>query len=467
MIKKYIIQFGLSINVALIIFLMLGCEDKRLDGMVDDQVYLVETGLVHPDTMYNNRSHEDVEIPVYKSGYGQETATVILEEDQAALEAYNLQNGTKYMMLPKHTYTIAKNTYSFAAKDYRGFVTIKFDVNALIDLGDSDDFDYVVPLKVSTVSGVRINEKLDFILVAPIAVRATLSFNTYGDKGMNEEVSANDALQEQEFKVKVGTNCDNADDLSFALDIDQDILTSFDLSGALLAPDDSYVLDAQEYTLPQGVNEREISIKIKTEKFFKNGSWLFGDYVIPLRISKVSKYHLDPIKSIRLFKFKIMAPEIDRSIWAILDWNSSIIEEPQYAGLERGPDKVLDGDQNTFWGSKWDEPKPFPYYFTFDMKKEYKLTKFALFKPLGNNAAWRGLFKKGYLEVSLDNSIWHKAMDWEVVSNAPREEYFNVPLTKARYVRLVITEAFEYADGGLNPASGARLDLAEFKVWGY
>jgi uncharacterized protein YjdB len=80
-----------------------------------------------------------------------------------------------------------------------------------------------------------------------------------------------------------------------------------------------------------------------------------------------------------------------RTDWEIIDWNSCISEESQYVSLNRIPENMLDGNVATFWGSKWDAPKPLPYYFIFDMKKEYKIYKISFTKP---NDSWRGNLKK-------------------------------------------------------------------------
>ena len=154
---------------------------------------------------------------------------------------------------------------------------------------------------------------------------------------------------------------------------------------------------------------------------------------------------------------------LNRSDWEIVEWNSCICEEPQYAGLNRTPEKMLDGNVGTFWGSKWDAPKPLPYYFIFDMKKEYKIHKISFTKP---NDAWRGNLKTGYFEISNDNFTWTKLSDWSATSNAPRELAFYQDGSSARYIRFVITDVFEYSKPGQGPAGGAQCDIAEFNVLG-
>ena len=155
---------------------------------------------------------------------------------------------------------------------------------------------------------------------------------------------------------------------------------------------------------------------------------------------------------------------LSRSDWEIVDWNSCICEEPQYVSLNRTPEKMLDGNGTTFWGSKWDVSKPFPYYFIFDMKRAYKIYRISITKP--TNTAWRGNIKSGYFEISDDRVTWTKLSDWSVESNAPREHAFAQDGSSARYIRFVISEAFEYKNQAIGPASGAQCDIAEFNVLG-
>ncbi|MGI6047488.1 MAG: discoidin domain-containing protein [Petrimonas sp.] len=149
---------------------------------------------------------------------------------------------------------------------------------------------------------------------------------------------------------------------------------------------------------------------------------------------------------------------LDRTNWEIIEWNSCICEEPHYVYLNRTPDKMLDGNTTTFWGSKWDDPKPLPYYFIFDMKKEYKIYKVSFTKP--TNASWRGNVKNGYFEISNNNVTWTKLSNWSVSSNDPRTHTFMQDGSSARYIKFVISDFFTPTK------NGAQCDIAEFNVFG-
>jgi hypothetical protein len=119
---------------------------------------------------------------------------------------------------------------------------------------------------------------------------------------------------------------------------------------------------------------------------------------------------------------------------------------------------MLDGNTTTFWGSKWDDPKPLPYYFIFDMKKEYKIYKVSFTKP--TNASWRGNVKNGYFEISNNNVTWTKLSNWSVSSNDPRTHTFMQDGSSARYIKFVISDFFTPTK------NGAQCDIAEFNVFG-
>ena len=74
--------------------------------------------------------------------------------------------------------------------------------------------------------------------------------------------------------------------------------------------------------------------------------------------------------------------------------------------------------------------------------------------------------KSGYFEISNDLIQWSKLTDWNLANNDSRSLVFDVAAKKGRYLRLVITEAFDYADNSVGAESGAQMDLAEIYAWG-
>jgi hypothetical protein len=79
-----------------------------------------------------------------------------------------------------------------------------------------------------------------------------------------------------------------------------------------------------------------------------------------------------------------------------------------------------------------------------------------------------GNIKSGYFEISEDNQTWKKIVEFTRTDEATdRKMSFDIDMVKGRYLRFVITDAFEYADPAVGKASGARCALAEIYASGY
>lgn len=150
--------------LAACVALSVSCEDNRLDGMYDDQVYFVDGGeqIVYVD----HRDYADFSFTVYKAGIGQAPASVDIVVDGDFLEQYNEKNNTAYNLLDENCYTLKKNHFEFAADDISYSGSIELDgvaINSFQGLGKKDN---VIPLKLVSTSDV--SEKLGYIILVPI-----------------------------------------------------------------------------------------------------------------------------------------------------------------------------------------------------------------------------------------------------------------------------------------------------------
>ena len=82
------------IMVVTSISFFIGCEDNRMDGMVKDKVYLVQSGV--QEVYVNYRDFADYTVTVYKSGIGEQTANVSIEVDEETLKVYNEEENTSF-----------------------------------------------------------------------------------------------------------------------------------------------------------------------------------------------------------------------------------------------------------------------------------------------------------------------------------------------------------------------------------
>lgn len=438
------------------------CEDNRLDDMAEDQIYLVKSGLQQAQ-VYNFGSY-DFELTVYKSGYGSKEATLEFSTDQTMLNSYNESNGTSYQILPSNCYSFKSNMLNMSSSTLSDKYIVTFNTEEVLKLQLAGG-QYVLPLKMKAVNDISLKEAKTDVLLIPEVSEPYLYFTTPG-LSQTTAISVSDPDQ---FNInsQVQTNYKNSWDLSYVIEPDAQALTDYNAeknTSYKMLPENVFSLDSKTFALNANESTREIPVTIiKKNLVSSEGMHMFGDYILPLRIKSASKYGVDPEKSLQLLRFSYLPDLLSRQGWEVIDWNSCISEESHYGWLNRTPDKMLDDDVSTFWGSKWDEPKPLPYYFIIDMKSIKNVFRVGFTKP---NDSWRGNMKKGYFEISSDQQQWTKLVDWDLASNAPRTHIFDVTASKGRYLRMVITEAFDHANNAVGAASGARMDISEINVWG-
>ncbi len=447
--------------------LFLGCEDNRLNDIVDDKVYLLESGLNEKDVF--NIQDYTYHLTVIKGGIGQQSGTLKLVVDENILSAFNEENGTEYQLLPSDFYQITTQDLVLGEKDYKVFFEIGMNTEGIKELQTQSGVQFVIPFRAQVASGNFQEgdpEEMQSLLL-PSVIDPYLSLT---DTGLISGTTVLDFDSPDETMVfpEVQVNFPNKWNIDFKVEVDGSLVQEYNERNGTnykeLNPA-AYQIDEGTLTLKDFEEDHPFAIYILKDGFIDgNGNYLFGNYVIPIRITSSSKFSVDPAKNVQLIPVSFRLNKLDRSEWVITDWNSCICEEPQYEGLRRVPENLLDGDADSFWGSKWDEPRPFPYYFVFDMQTEHKIYQFDLIKPL--SASWRGNIKSGYFEISDDGESWTKIGSWEMLENATREHSYEVTPTTGRYVKLVIEEAFTYFDPEIGAESGANVELAEFVVWG-
>lgn len=447
--------------------LFTGCEDNRLNDIVDDKVYLLEHGL-NEQQVFNMQDYT-YHLTVMKSGVGQQSGTLKLVTDENILTTYNEENGTEYQLLPSEYYEITTQDLALGKKDYRLSFEISMNAESIKEHQAQNEEQFVIPFRAQVVSGsFKEGEPKEMeSLLLPSVIDPYLALV---DTGLVTGTIGIDFDSPDETLIfpEVEVNFPNRWDIDFEVEVDPSLVHEYNerngTNYTVLNPA-AFKIDEETLTLQSFDEDHAFKISVLKKGFIDgNGDFLFGDYIIPIRITSSSKFSIDPEKRVQLIPVSFRPNKLDRTEWVITDWNSCICEEPQYEGLGRIPETLLDGDADTFWGSKWDEPRPFPHYFVFDMQTSHKVYQFDLIKPL--SASWRGNIKSGYFEISDDGESWTKIGSWEMVENATREHNYKVTPTTGRYIKLVIDEAFTYFDPEIGAESGANVDLAEFVVWG-
>lgn len=161
------------------------------------------------------------------------------------------------------------------------------------------------------------------------------------------------------------------------------------------------------------------------------------NYMIPVRITSVGGYAINPAVAITYFVVKVTPPvyaEISRTGWTI----TTDSEEANGEGPNNGRAIfALDGVLNTFWHTQWDggEP-PLPHHIAIDMKSPQTLS--GLYLTARQNAP-NGAPKTVNVDVSTDGTTWQPAGTYQLAAiNAKQPVFFSQAFT-VRYFRVTVT----------------------------
>lgn len=457
----------LPVSWMVMLILVVGCEDNRLNDIADDQVYFLHAGLNQQEVF--NMENASAEVILVKSGIGKQSGTVTVSTNEGMVDAYNMEHSTEFLVMPSDLYSIKDPIQELNKEDYR--ITVSLDINApaVRELQEQSGLTYVIPLQAQVSSG-RFNAVEPQMLESLLVPQIIDPYIALTDTGLvsGRTILNFDSPQTIDVFSSVAVNFPNNRDIDFEIEIDPSLVLEYNERNGTnfkALHSEAFLIDESTLTLKEFEVQHGFGFRINKDGFIKGGDlYDFGDFLIPIRLVSKDEIPVDPTKQTQLLQVSFQPNLLNRSTWEIADWNSCICEEPQYEGLERVPEKILDGDSESFWGSKWDEPKPFPYYIVMDMKSTNEVFQIEMIKP--TNTTWRGNLKSGYFEISDDGENWTKLGDWEMEENAIRSHLYSVTPQSGRYVKLVIEEAFTYFNEEVGIASGANIDLAEFVVWG-
>ncbi|MEG1539552.1 MAG: DUF1735 domain-containing protein [Muribaculaceae bacterium] len=447
---------------AILIIFVSACQSDRMNEMADDQIYLLHPGLVSVDTYTGDDT--PFQLYVIKSGMGQQGVRATIEVDETVLEGYNKKNGTAYTLLPNDCYSLMVKELSFGDKDYRKSFDVQWNNEKIAALQATSTNIYVLPLQMKVIGGVKVSdpEKLSAI-VSPIVKEPSLGMLNSGLYLPGMTVAIKD-IDEFELYSKVKTNYNNKVDLTYTLEIDPQILKDYNTAHKTnyqMLPDGACELSQTSWKIPANNNESTFKFLFHKKLLIPDANtFLFGDYVVPIRITSVSKFGISKDAATYLYPISFQPNELRKDAWTVIDYNNCVTQDETWLNtLPWQPDKLIDNDLKTFWGSKWTTPGPMPYYFIIDLGEVYKLFKMGFDNPIGAES-WRGNAKAGTVEVSMDNKQWEPLVSWTAPNIQERSVRFGFPPKEARYIKFSVTEAFNMYQ------KGAQMNIAEIYAWG-
>lgn len=310
--KQYIIKI---LNLLLIVTGTLSCSEDFMDhNIVDDKVYLQQSGF--SETAIFNWGTYSYNLAVIKSGKGMQGAQLKLAIEDSILVNYNEANNTSYKMLPENCYSIKTSEISFSDKDYRKSFVVDFIPEEITKLQNNSEDTYVLPCQMLILNnsiGAADEEKMSTIL-SPVIKQPYLKLVNTGLflPGLSLSPSSDEM---QLIYNKIETNYPNQWNLTYTLEIDPTILTNYNEANETsykLLPEEAYELNTSDWKLRPNETEQYFTIKVKTAGLVSNdGKYMFGEYVLPIRLATVSIHGINPEANTLLYPVIFQEEEIE------------------------------------------------------------------------------------------------------------------------------------------------------------
>ncbi|MDR0658590.1 MAG: DUF1735 domain-containing protein [Mediterranea sp.] len=483
--KKNTFIAGLLLATGLMAF---SCDDAKDDNLTPDKVYIVNSGEV-PVTLYDTGVDEVYNLGIYRSGAAANAAGVsVVVLTPAELEQYNADNGTAYDLLPDTYYKVLNNDVAFEA-GISDSQLIRIDMSPTpmkVFLNEHPEGNYVIPIQLVSAS-VDINPTKAVSLLKPTVIVPRISLGATGLKTYSYAVGETPAPIDMELPVSLSVK-------NLGWDITCQVETGQQIVSAYNAANDTYysMAPADAYTLTPGC-ELSGNIQSANLRLQVDGTKLRpGNYLIPVRLTSVSRFEIDPNANLYAVAISVEAPTLDRTTLTVIRWSNhhgngtTIPTSPTTGSDSQGVSALFDGNLYWYWHANWSSNptngslNEYPMHFIIDLKDEYFITQIDLWnRRSGSDSSYSSALAKGdiyitsddvpalipgnmgaALKADIDKVNWTKIGTFATANVLPVQK-FGTLKTKGRYLRLTIVSK---PDGN---TTNLVVALAELAVHGY
>ncbi len=419
-----------------------GDDDKNTAPSL---VYFTNGG-IHPLTIYDSgEATFSLKVGIYKSSGTEKTATLTVGVlSETTLDDYNEANGTDYSLLPPTCYTIDNLQFAFAKGETNKELSVTLKLAEIKALMETAAAEYVLPLAITEAS-VGINARYDSYIMIPEVVSPSLGFRNGGFTVFDNETG-------NTVWFDIDLSIESQWDIDVVVEADANLVTAYnEANGTAYAafPAEGYTLPAEPLRIASGSSSVKLAVTIDKDKAPA------GTYLLPLKISQVSKFTVNELSSAVLLEITYT---IDKSAWAIWDFSS---EQPSTPGTfaGNGPAVMLiDGDYNSYWhsGLLTDGQAGKEVYVTIDMGSEVTVSRIDLSPCLNFGAS---IVNAGHFSISDNGTDFTQIGEFsgqtnpDNPGNAPylyKEMAFTFEPASGRYLKMTITNSWATGMAGGN-----------------
>lgn len=438
-----------------LLFLFNSCESNKDEFLSDFStiLYFVDSGEV-PLTLYKTGEDGDYQLSIYKAGSkakASASATVkVMGADELA--AYNLEQGTKYTLLPQEYYQISSSlNLNFSSSAMNQSVDVTFKTN-MIDQLPVVDGEYVLPLELSS-STDSVNTTKRRAFVVPTVIIPSVYFSKTGYQHAIITEGGSDVTT---FQLAIAMPMKNQWTFDCEVSIEPSALEAYNQANGTnleMLPSGSYALNKTVAFLP-GENAKTIEVSIDRKNL------TYGDYILPIKLNNCSMaaFEIDQSQNICLLGVTYMPPKIPLTA-GMLSTNAQEASEGPIANL-------VDNNTSTMFHTSWSEEIYDKWGHYIDVRLNEPIKKVILNywtrKENGNGAPTNIIVYTSedgvtYTQLGTISEGLPKTGNTEYVS-----PLFQSP-TSFKYLRVAVTKSVA---GEMNENSAAYFNMSEFALFG-
>lgn len=355
----------MKINRIIAGFLLLcglaACEDNREEFMepYSTVVYITNSGESEV-ALYKTGESALYKLGIYKAGAfnGNGASAEVKVMDAANLQLYNAENGTAYELLPADCYTMGNSRVDFVSGENNRYVDITFKTET-IDLLPAGT-EYVLPVVLTSSSPV--NEDKTVAMLKPVVLEASVKLGIGGESEMTLPSGGENIAETEEVTVSV--DFENKWDIALTITNEDELVDAYNASKGtayIPFPSGSYTLEPSAPVLKAGQQSMIVKYRIDKSKLE-----LGNKYLLPVKLSGVSKFEVDGELSVHYFIVEYVDPIIAQSNWEVCDYRDYM------DGDGDGPGALIDDNPDTYWHANWDIGSPLPSWITVKLTDDTK-----------------------------------------------------------------------------------------------
>lgn len=286
---------------------MSSCEDTMLNNMVDDNLYLLKTGI--NETQVFNFEKAVAELVVVKSGVGQRSAKLNIDVVPELLTKYFQEEEATYSLLSESVYTISNTSLVLPKDAYLASFEFIIDVQKFKDeQAKHPDVTFVIPCEITNLEpGSGDQVKMESLMI-PKIIEPYIAFSNHGflTEIKNITSSSQDSVY---FNNKIEINFPSENNIKYTIGFPQNSMELIhkynDENNTSYVQLPSEALDLQSNgVIMKGANYSEYTFQVLKNKLVDMDSKpKYGNYILPLIIKEVSLGKIHPNNSIVLIPF--------------------------------------------------------------------------------------------------------------------------------------------------------------------